>query len=255
MGYKIVKLENTIQGKRLFLSEKLNENLNGVIKYGPFQGLKFGKNCWWGATDRASMLLGLYEQEVLTSLKSLSKKYRYFIDVGAADGYYGIGVIVGNLFEKSWCYEISEQGRNTIRTNASLNNVSNRVVIRGKADKEFNKAFSEEVAAQSVLLVDIEGAEFELVDKELLEKFKNSVIFIELHDWFFSDGKERLEKLRDDAERFFKITTLTTTSRDLSIFEEVQKMNDTDRWLICSEGRSRLMTWWRLDPLSSNIFL
>jgi hypothetical protein len=247
-GYTVVKLADSIQLRQVFLSKTLNETFNGVVKYGPFRGLKFSDDSWWGAADRASMLLGLYEQEVLKSLQTLPKTYRYFIDIGAADGYYGIGVLVGNLFEKSWCYEISSRGQNTIKRNADLNNVSDRVVIRGKADSEFEKEFSEEDASLSVLFVDIEGAEFELFNSALLEKFRNSVIFIELHDWAFPDGKERLDRLRSDAERYFQITALTTTSRDLSVFEELKDMSDTDRWLICSENRPRLMTWWRLDP-------
>ena len=79
--------------------------------------------------------------------------------------------------------------------------------------------------------------------------FKQSVIFIELHDWFFPDGKERLDRLKNEVEKYFKITVLTTTSRDLSVFEELQSMSDTDRWLICSEGRPKLMNWWKLDPI------
>jgi hypothetical protein len=235
--------------KRLLLSEQINTAFSGIVKYGPLKGFKFSKDSWWGAYDRGSMLLGIYEKEVLISLQSIPKRYRYFIDVGAADGYYGVGVIVGNLFEKSWCYEISEEGQQTIKKNAELNKVSHRVEVRGKADLNFEKEFSSAEASISVLFIDIEGAEFELLNTGLFEKFKNSIIFIELHDWFFPDGEERLNILKQNAEKFFKISTLTTTSRDLSVFEELKGMNDTDRWLICSEGRGRLMTWWRLDPL------
>jgi hypothetical protein len=238
----------TVSNRRIFLAQLLNQMVDGIIRYGPFKGFKFGEKSWWSGSDRPSMLLGLYEQEILTSLQNLPNKYKYFIDVGAADGYYGIGVLVGNLFEKSWCYEISEQGRMTIASNAYINNVTDRVVIEGKADKDFYKYFSDSDAAQSVLFLDIEGGEFDLLHSEVLKKFRNSIIFIELHDWFFSDGKEKLFRLKNEVEKYFCITALTTTTRDLSVFEELREMSDTDRWLLCSEGRDRLMTWWRLDP-------
>lgn len=241
--------KETIENRRRMISTQLNQSFCGIIRYGPFKGFQFSSESWWGAADRANMLLGLYEQEVLACLLRLPKRYRYFIDVGAADGYYGIGVIVGKIFEKSWCYEVSEQGQHIIRVNAQLNNVSDQIVIRGKAGSTIHNDFSEDEAAQSVLFIDIEGGEFELINEKLLEKFKYSIIFIELHDWFFSDGAEQVDRLRMNIEKFFKITSLTTTSRDLSVFNELQKMSDTDRWLICSEGRGRLMTWWRLDPL------
>ena len=51
-----------------------------------------------------------------------------------------------------------------------------------------------------------------------------------------------------DAKPFFKISKLTTTSRDLSKFPELFDLPDSERWLIASEGRSKLMTWLRLDP-------
>jgi hypothetical protein len=88
-----------------------------------------------------------------------------------------------------------------------------------------------------------------LFDKNIFEVFSKSIIYIELHDWFFNDGNEKLKKIEEDAREYLSIEKITTTSRDLSMFEELNEMSDTDRWLICSEGRGRLMTWWRLDPL------
>ena len=75
------------------------------------------------------MILGLYEQEVLESLTNIPKKYKTFIDLGAADGYYGIGVLVNNLFENSFCFESTERGQNVIRENAKLNGVADKILI------------------------------------------------------------------------------------------------------------------------------
>lgn len=245
--YKYKQDYNIFQ-KRLFLSNKLNKEFNGVIRYGPFKGFKFVDKSWWGPTDRANMLLGLYEQEVLKSLQTTPKKYKTFIDLGAANGYYGIGVLVGGIFEKSYCYEISLDGQRTIEQNAKLNNVFDKVKIRGTANKDFYKDLDGNEIDQSVLFVDIEGGEFELFDKNIFKVFSQSIIYIELHDWFFVDGNEKLKKLEEDARNYFNIKKLTTTSRDLSVFEELNEMSDTDRWLICSEGRGRRMTWWKLEP-------
>ena len=57
-----------------------------------------------------------------------------------------------------------------------------------------------------------------------------------------------MAKLMSDAKPFFKISKLTTTSRDLSKFPELFDLPDSERWLIASGGRSKLMTWLRLDP-------
>ena len=129
--------------------------VKSTVKYGPFKGLKLTNKIWWGSTDRGSMLLGIYEKQVLDSLINIPKKFSTFIDLGSADGYYGIGVLINNLFQNSICYEISEQGRKTIKNNASLNNVTNRVDIRGVAKKKFFKELPLSTLSNSVLFIDI----------------------------------------------------------------------------------------------------
>jgi hypothetical protein len=202
-----------------------------------------------GVTDRASMLLGLYEQEVLISLKMILARHKTFIDLGAADGYYGIGVLINNMFDRSYCFEISTKGQSIIRKNSILNHVSDKVIIKGIADKNFSDFLAVDEIQNSVLFVDIEGGEFDLFDSFLFEKFQKAIIFIELHDWLFEDGADKRKALILNAEKYFSVTELTTSNRDLCKFLELKIFSDTDRWLICSEGRGLLMTWLRLDPL------
>lgn len=243
-----VVITNPIYCRRVQLSKQLDQLLNSTVKYGPFKGLKLAADSWWGSSDRAAILLGLYEQEILCSLKQIPSNYKTFIDLGAADGYYGIGVLINEMFEKSYCFELSTKGQNVIRQNSVLNGVADKVEVRGIAKKDFYKELSSDELLHSVLFIDIEGGEFDLLDVSVFGVFRSSIVFIELHDWFFSDGDERLQKLKNSAKLTHNISELTMTSRDLSRFEELSTYNDTDRWLICSEGRERLMTWLRLDP-------
>jgi len=247
---KNIGIHDPFEKRKIFLSNKLFEEFNGVVRYGLFKGLKLTSESSWGAADRASMLLGLYEHEILKSIEKIPDKYNTLIDFGAADGYYGIGVLVSGKFKKSYCYEMNPISQKIIKKNAKLNDVYNNVLIRGLANKNFYKDFTHDELDNAVLLVDIEGAEFDLFDKDLFEKLSKSIIFIELHPWIFKkDGYEELKKLEKDAAQYFKIEKITTTGRDLSEFPELKKWGDTDRWLICSEGRPKLMTWLRLDPL------
>lgn len=246
---ELIGLGDQIQKRRLQLSAMLNERFSATVRYGPFKGLQLSKEIWWGKTDRAGMLLGLYEQEVLNSVKKAATTRRCsFIELGAADGYYGVGVLVSGMFDRSYCYEISEAGRETIARNATLNGVEARVEVRGEADPLFYAQLPETVPENCVLLVDIEGAEFDILTAEVMRRFSKSVIIVELHDHFFVDGAARLERLRSDAEQVFDIEELTTTSRNLSEFPEVKAFSDTDRWLICSEGRRAMPHWYVMMP-------
>ena len=235
--------------KRKSLSSELSESMKHTVKYGAFKGLKFTSENWWGGSDRAGMLLGIYEKEILDSVMSVPKKWNIFIDLGAADGYYSIGTLISGRFKKSYSFEISPKGQEVIKKNAILNNVSKKIEIFGEATINFYDQIPKKDLSQSVILIDIEGAEFNLLNKKVFENLKNSIIFIEIHEWFFKDGEKRLKQLMNDAKPFFKASELTTTSRDLSIFPELSNLNDSERWLIASEGRGRLMTWIRLDPI------
>jgi len=241
-------VEKVLLEHRKILSRGLDKKFGSIVRYGPLKGFKLTGSTWWGETEKGAMLLGLYELEVLESLKDIPPKHNTFINVGAADGYYGVGVLVGNLFTKSICYEISKVGRETIKENASLNGVSERVEIRGAANKDFYKDIDKTILDYSVLLIDIEGGEFEIANKETFEAFKKSVIIIELHEWALSKDKKELEKLLNDSLSTHRVTEFRSGPRDPASFEELKIYSDTDRWLICSEGRPEVMRWWRFDP-------
>ncbi len=237
-----------IEQRRREISKDIAKRLNSTVGYGPFRGMKLTTEAWWGGSDRAAMLLGLYEQEILNELQKIPDRYRTFIDLGAADGYYGIGVLVSGRFSKSYCYELSEEGRIAISTNARLNNVLDQVIIAGRADKGFHKDIPAREIDNAVVLIDIEGDEFDLFDETVFRALRNSIIFIEIHDWI-EDAETKTKSLREQARMTHTIKMFSTGARELSSFDEVRLYSDTDRWLICSEGRPRLMHWYRLDPV------
>ena len=195
------------------------------------------------------MLLGIYEQEILDSLTRKPAAHRVFIDVGAADGYYAIGALVCGLFDRTYCFEASERGRAIIRENAVRAGVTERLIVNGIAEHDFLDRIPTYELSSAVILMDIEGGEFSLLTIENLERLRRSIVLVELHEWRFEDGTHKLQKLLDACKKTHLVSRLTTTSRDLSIFPELQEMSDTDRWLVCSEGRERLITWLRLDPI------
>lgn len=246
--FRALKGEDSIRLRRSYLSKRISKISKNKIRYGHFKGLVLGKASR-GYLDRASMILGLYEQEVLNSIHQIPRKYKYFIDLGAADGYYAIGVLKNKLFSKSICFEMSKKSRKIIKENAQLNNVEKNITILGAASKGFYNFISSVNLSQTVMLVDIEGAEFDLLDYDCLKIFRKSIIFIELHESLVKNGPNKKNRLIKNAKQFFRVSELTTTSRDLSCFNELKDLNDTDRWLICSESRDKLMSWLRLDPI------
>ena len=241
-------LSYAVEKKRTLLSRQLSLGAGHTVQYGPFKGMKFAADDWWGGADRGAMLLGLYEKEVLQSMVEIAPDRDVFVDLGAADGYYSIGALTSGRFKSSHAFEITEQGRRVIASNAQLNACSDRLIIHGKATSDFYQALSEDELRRALVLIDVEGAEFDILQPSTLQQLRNSVVIVELHDWFFDDGERKLAKLKQDAAPYFELSTLTTGSRDLSSYPELKLFDDSERWLMASEGRNRLMTWLRLDP-------
>jgi len=74
------------------VAKQLFIEANGVVKNGPFQGMHLGEKIHWGKADVASKIYGLYESEVMEFIKD--KQYESLINLGAADGYYPIGMLL-----------------------------------------------------------------------------------------------------------------------------------------------------------------
>jgi hypothetical protein len=229
------------------ISERIRLHYANTVAHGPFKGLKLVEDAHWGSADLGGMILGLYEKEILSQLAAAGRKRRTFIDLGAADGYYGLGVLVGDLFEKSTCFEITEKGREVIARNAALNGLQDRVTILGEAKPDFYTQIAPEDLNDALLLIDIEGAEFDIVTADTFAAFAKSTVIIEVHEWY-PDIQQKIERLLQQAAATHTAHRFSTGARDLSGFPELKVINDNERWLLCSEGRPYLMSWYRFDP-------
>lgn len=231
----------TILQRRRRVSSEIYDLLGGVVKYGPFKGLSLAKNNWWGGGDFGSMLLGLYEKEILDFLFSERLAgFESFVDVGAADGYYAIGMLRSGRVKNAVCFELSEEGQRTIASNAESNSVSDRIEIFGAADRLFYQKLSDLDLAKTVVLVDAEGAEFEIFDDDSLAALKQATIVIEIHNWV-EDFWDKYTRFLTSAAALFNVEFIAPAVRDLTQFPELNDFTDDNRYLICSEGRPNVM--------------
>jgi hypothetical protein len=243
-------LDEAIIMRRQEIAKRVGDIIGERVAYGPFKGLLLSNNRWWGI-DRASMLLGLYEKEILDAFDALPPSHRTFVDLGAADGYYAVGALVSGKFDYCYCYEASKKARDRLLQNAKLNNVSDRIKISSTAEPRFWEELKQSGVDLSkvVMICDIEGGEFDLFDEQTFEAFSGAVIFMELHEFMLRDGEQALSRLKRAAGKYFKVTEFVSGARDPSKFPELRSFSDDDRWLICSEGRGELMRWLRLDRI------
>ena len=223
---------------------RLSRSIGDTVKYGSFKGLSLVDRPGWSANDRISMLVGAYELRVLEILLEATSNRTCFIDIGAADGYFAVGMATQSNITVVHAFEIDDRARILIKQNSMHNNVLGKVNIHGEACAN---EISEIVAIQnanSVILIDIEGAEFQLLKNQcLLKNICNEILIIELHDFLFEDGAARKQALFDDFSVYFDCFIFDSGPRDVSKIEELKRLPEDIAWLILSEGRLKSMNW------------
>jgi hypothetical protein len=133
------------------------------IAYGPFKGMKISDEVWWSKNDRITQMLGTYEEHVFEKLNFFAKQgASRFVDIGAADGYFAIGMAYSKIYSEVLAFEQEPTGQACIRNNSVINQCENVVSVFGEADySSLKKLLSDDV--KTSVLVDIEGAEYQLV--------------------------------------------------------------------------------------------
>lgn len=235
-----------IRAARYEVAAFLDAELNATVAHGPFKGLKLSSAKGWNSLDRAGILLGLYECELVELMEEAFSRPRPFVDVGAADGYYAVGALTAGWCTKAVAFEASPERQALIEQTAELNGVADRLTILGEASEDFIERARDALGSTSdaVWLFDVEGAEFDLLSTRALSKLTNATVFVEVHRWADKNG-ERRAALETRAEHF-SLKSFGTGPRDPGAFEELAHLSDDKRWLVCSERRRLPGLWWRL---------
>jgi len=219
---------------------------DGVVGYGLFKGLKLNKETWWGKSDLGSQCLGLYEKEILT-LISNKGPYDVFLDLGAADGYYAVGMLYSRMTKKVVCFETSKEGQVAIRKNWVANDSIGELEVYGEANQKSVEKVVNNITKKSLVLIDIEGFEFSLLTKEVISLFKECELVIEIHNWV-EDFELKYRNLLSDLNLYFNITPIERTNRTTESIPEIRSYTDDNRLLVTSERRPCLMRFLHLVP-------
>lgn len=241
----------TVFQRRERLSSEAFDAFNGTVQRGPFEGTRFVRSIWRGMPDWPSMLLGFYELEVLNLIVDiLSQEADFFVDIGAAEGYYPTGVLSSGLASRAYAFELDFRGRSTIAGNSVLNGVDGALEIFEEAtEQSISRILESEKEKVGLFLCDIAGAEFDLFTPELWSRLQGHHIILEIHNWVpgFVEG---YPKLLRGALPFFHVAAINPASRPIWTMAELDGFTDDNRLLICSEGRPNRMRFLYLRPIN-----
>jgi hypothetical protein len=201
-------------------------------------------------STQAPKLLGTYEKELLPVVEELvSMSPQTVIDIGAAEGYYAVGIARALPGTQVIAFEADAVNRTLLEKMSDRNGVYGRVSIHGACNAEkLGRILAD--TGPSWIVVDIEGAEREVLDPEQVPPLAGCHLLVEILDTI-SPGIGELISRRFQA---------THTQQEIS--QQPRRLVDfpvsrngilsfTPAWILekaMDEKRASLMRWFYLKP-------
>jgi len=157
------------------------QTVGPVVQTGPFAGMKYHSRAPLPGL-LITKLLGCYESELHDVVKEITgRPYQQIVNVGCGEGYYAVGL--ARLFPQLQVHAFDGDAiaRQLCGMLARLNGVADRVRIGGLCDVH---QLRELARPGTLLVVDCEGGELELLDPVQVPGLAGCDILVELHDCF-----------------------------------------------------------------------
>jgi predicted O-methyltransferase YrrM len=233
-----------------YLENLVYRRVGGRIPRGPFSGMRYIRNSVGSAY--VPKLLGIYERELNDYVEeACASRFPLIVDIGAAEGYYAVGMSLRNPNARVIAFEMQERGRRALEEMAALNGVASRIQIRdecGCADLRAALTRSE----RALVICDVEGDEEKLLDPATIPALARTQLLVETHDFVSRGVTKRL------IERF------TLTHKVRRIWQEARNQNEMPYstlatallprryldWAV-SEWRPEKMSWLWMEPRAS----
>jgi precorrin-6B methylase 2 len=126
-------------------------------------------------------LLGCYEEELAPTAESLIQTgYDRVLDVGCASGFWLTGFALRMPQAEVFGFDVDEKALARCSELLALNNVQSRVRLPGLcAPADFENL----IKGRTLVFVDCDGPEYELLDPQLAPALRRADIIVECHDF------------------------------------------------------------------------
>jgi hypothetical protein len=217
----------------------------GIVVSGPFAGMKFNHKYL-----DLPKILGTYEIELHGIFCRLrDRDYLRVVDIGAAEGYYAVGVTLWNPMCSVTAFEANRIYHESIRYLAKVNNVESRLQLQGLCNEDSLNNLGDELR-DAFIIVDVEGYEKTLLDPQTVPALQTATILVEVHDNFVEGCTDaiiqRFQNSHDISS--YKSRARKVTEYPLkSIFTKFAFMHPAVINAI-SDGRTEPNGWLLLEP-------
>jgi hypothetical protein len=172
-----------------------------VVQGGPFAGMQFADHSAAGCY--APRLLGCYEHELHGDIERLvARGFEAVLNIGCCEGYYAIGLARRVPTARVFAHDTDPHAQALCRELAEANGETERVTVGGLFRGE---DFSRFAALDTLLVMDIEGGEAELLDPAAYPALRGMTVIVECHDALWPGATAEITRRFSSTHRVKRI--------------------------------------------------
>jgi hypothetical protein len=243
---RIGELERRLDYERLYPTEwanrRVRDGFGDVIQAGPFRGLGYPDWAMTQVDAYSPKILGSFEMELHRAVEAaIARAPRTVVNVGAAEGYYAVGMALRLPDARVVAYEPREAQADRMRAIAELNEAIVEIVVAPCTPA----LLGDVVEAGALVLCDCDGCEAGLLDPAVTMGLGACDLIIETHDLWepgITDLLESRFRASHDVER------IDTVPRFVQDFPQLDFMPLVTRQLAIIELREGPQCWLVMRP-------
>ena len=218
---------------------------------GPFEGMRYIDHSIGSAY--IPKLLGIYERELHQIVEAIvGASPSLIVDVGAAEGYYAVGLARRIPGACVVAFEMSPDGRDALAEMASLNRVTGQVSVLGACETPEELSGILAGKGPAVVIMDVEGYENALLDPTKIPELEACTILLELHEFAVPGITDTIRRRFEDTHELELIWAEDRSSVDFPWRTPISRLLP-GRYTAnaASEWRPPGMAWYFMRPLRS----
>ena len=206
-----------------------------VVAGGPFAGMRYIKEAFCSAYS--PKILGCYEAELHPALQVLvDRAPRLILNIGAAEGYYAVGLALLLPDSTVRAYEIDAGARELCSGLARINCAENVSIHAECTHQELDDL----PLKGAFILCDCEGCELDLLRPDIVPSLLDCDLLVELHSCFDS---RITPEIRQRFEETHDITIISSAARDADSVATAAFLTPVQRQIAVDDGRGDWLQW------------
>ena len=207
---------------------------NFRVAKGPFVGMQLAYQML--PVHAAHRFIGTYEQELHAVIeRAISLDPPSVLNVGCAEGFYAVGLAMRLPRARIYAADADPKALVATLHNAKLNGVGNRVTAAGIVRPAI---FCRYLQRRSLLIMDCEGAEFDLLDPDKAPILFETNVIVEVHSDAGSHDELRARFAKSHSVIHIKAQRRTASDAERfsnfpNVIRALDELADDRSWLYC----------------------